>query len=102
MFRLRRLKTAFHFTSPVLRRAIAYGYSRRLDRGPQARAERPSLHDRPLIVERRSPRSALRAPVETTEIAICDSPTVLRGRGPAGPEGEGPRSSYLQISDLKF
>jgi hypothetical protein len=48
-------------------RAIAYGYSRRLDRGPKARVERPSLNDRPLIVERRSLRSALRAPVETTE-----------------------------------
>jgi hypothetical protein len=32
--------------------------------------ERPSLHNKPLIVERRSLRSALRAPVETTE---CDS-----------------------------
>ena len=31
---------------------------RRLDRGPQARAERPSLNDKPLIVERRSLRSA--------------------------------------------
>src|SRR4030088_3579714 len=59
---------------PVRRRAIAYGYSRRLDRGPQARVERPSLDDKSLIVERRSLRSALRAPVETTEIAICDSP----------------------------
>jgi hypothetical protein len=36
--------------------------------------ERPSLNDKPLIVERRSLRSALRAPVETTEIAICDRP----------------------------
>ena len=52
---------------------------RRLDRGPQARAERPSLHDKRLIVERRSLRSALRAPVETTEIAICDSPTLTGG-----------------------
>jgi hypothetical protein len=33
--------------------------------------ERPSLHDRPLIVERRSLRYALRAPVETTEIAYA-------------------------------
>jgi len=32
------------------------------------RAERPSLHDKPLIVERRSLRSALRAPVETTGV----------------------------------
>ena len=39
---------------------------RRLDRGPQARAERPSLYDKRLIVEGRSLRSALRAPVETT------------------------------------
>src|SRR5260370_35565659 len=51
-------------------RAVAYGNFRRLDRGPQARAERPCLHNRPLIVETRSLRSALRAPVETTEIAI--------------------------------
>jgi hypothetical protein len=75
--------------SPVIRRAIAYGYSRRLDRGPQGRVERPSLNDKPLIVERRSLRSALRASVETTETAICDSPAVIRGRWPAGPEGEG-------------
>jgi hypothetical protein len=33
--------------------------------------ERPSPNDRPLIVERRSLRSALRAPVETTkELAL--------------------------------
>src|SRR5260370_33728781 len=51
-------------------RAVAYGNFRRLDRGPQARAERPCLHNRPLIVETRSLRSALRASVETTEIAI--------------------------------
>jgi ApbE superfamily uncharacterized protein (UPF0280 family) len=43
---------------------------RRLDRGPQGRVERPSLPDKRLIGERRSLRSALRAPVETTE--ICD------------------------------
>src|ERR1700722_5754325 len=40
---------------------------RRLDQGPKGRAERPSVHDWLLIVERRSLRSALRAPVETTE-----------------------------------
>jgi hypothetical protein len=51
---------------------------RRLDRGPQARAERPCLHDRPLIVEARSLRSALRAPVETTEVTMCDRPGVDR------------------------
>jgi len=39
---------------------------RRLDQGPQGRAERPSLHDKPPIVERRSLHSALRAAVETT------------------------------------
>jgi protoheme IX farnesyltransferase len=55
-------------------RAIAYATPRRLDRGPQARVERPSLHDRPLIAERRSLRSALRAPVETTGITISDCP----------------------------
>src|SRR5712664_3235170 len=54
--------------------------SRRLDRGPQARAERPSLHDKRPIVERRSLRSALRASVETTEIAACDSPARMTGR----------------------
>ena len=49
-------------------RIEAQSLRRRLDRGPQARAERPSLHDKPPIVERRSLRSALRAPVETTGI----------------------------------
>jgi len=43
---------------------------RRLDRGPQARAERPSFHDKLLIVERRSLHSALRAPVETTKTLV--------------------------------
>ncbi|HTB38837.1 MAG TPA: DUF4159 domain-containing protein, partial [Reyranella sp.] len=47
--------------------ASGHGDSHRLDRGPQARVERPSLNDKPLIVETRSLRSALRAPVETTE-----------------------------------
>ena len=63
---------------------------RRLDRGPPrlrsgqapSRAERPSLHDKRLIVERRSLHSALRAPVETTEIAICDSPPIRRPSAP--------------------
>jgi hypothetical protein len=41
---------------------------RRLDQGPEVRAERPFLHDKPLVVERRSLRFALRAPVETTEV----------------------------------
>src|ERR1700736_3436750 len=53
-------------------RAIAFNYFRRLDRGPQARVERPSLNDKPLIVERRSLRSALRAPVETTDSSARD------------------------------
>jgi ApbE superfamily uncharacterized protein (UPF0280 family) len=60
---------------------------RRLDRGPPrlrsgqapARAERPSLADKPLIEETRSLRSALRAPVETTE--ICDGPGLDRSVG---------------------
>src|SRR6185312_17479123 len=39
---------------------------RRLDQGPKGRAERPSLHDKSPIVERRSLHFALRAPVETT------------------------------------
>jgi ApbE superfamily uncharacterized protein (UPF0280 family) len=59
---------------------------RRLDRGPPrlrsgqapSRAERPCLHDRPLIVEARSLRAALRAPVETTEVTMCDRPGVDR------------------------
>jgi hypothetical protein len=59
-------------------RAIACRTSRRLDRGPQARAERPSLHDKLLVVERRSLHSALRAPVETTEIVTCDRPGEVR------------------------
>src|ERR1700722_7740833 len=45
--------------TPVLQarepcRAIACFPSRRLDRGPKARVERPSLKDKPLIVDRRS------------------------------------------------
>jgi hypothetical protein len=36
--------------------------------------ERSSLHDKRLIVGRRSLRSALRAPVETTGAAIGDRP----------------------------
>jgi len=68
--------------APVLRppgvpRAIACANSRRLDQGPKGRAERPPVPDWLLIVEARSLRSALRAPVETTEIfafTTCDSP----------------------------
>jgi hypothetical protein len=37
--------------------------------------ERSSLHDKRLIVGRRSLRSALRAPVETTGVAIDERPT---------------------------
>src|SRR5258708_23676846 len=44
---------------------------RRLDQGPKGRVERPSLHNMPLIVERRSLRSGLRPSVETTE-ALMD------------------------------
>src|SRR5580693_7987761 len=69
-----------NITAPIFMLVSPFGWQgyrnsrpRRLDRGPQARAERPSLHDKQLIVERRSLRSALRAPVETTEIATCDS-----------------------------
>jgi hypothetical protein len=50
-------------------------------RGPRLRSgqapfrvERSSLHDKRLIVGRRSLRSALRAPVETTGAAIGDRP----------------------------
>src|SRR6478672_6915282 len=35
--------------------------SRRLDQGPKGRVERPSLHDKPLLVETRSLRFALRS-----------------------------------------
>ncbi|MEA2916952.1 MAG: hypothetical protein QOJ15_9033 [Bradyrhizobium sp.] len=42
--------------------AIAYGDSRRLDRGPEGRVERPSLNDKRPIVERRSLRSARSLP----------------------------------------
>jgi hypothetical protein len=52
---------------------------RRLDRGPQARAERLSFRERLLMVETRSLRSAFRAPVETTEITICDDITAAGG-----------------------
>src|SRR5258708_3613589 len=60
---------------------IAYGHSRRLDRGPQARVERPTLYEKQLIVETRSLRFALRAPVETTGMAIYDSPPPSYGGG---------------------
>ncbi len=77
---------------PVRRRAIACDEckdSRRLDQGPKGRAERPSLHNKPHFVERRSlrsgrslPRAKSRGPsVETTEIITCDSPAVRRERG---------------------
>jgi hypothetical protein len=42
-------------------------FFRRLDQGPKGRVERPSLGNKLSIVERRSLRSALRAPVETTK-----------------------------------
>jgi hypothetical protein len=41
--------------------------SRRLDRSAKRGAERPFLHDRRPIVEKRSLRAALRALVETTD-----------------------------------
>jgi len=40
---------------------------RRLDQSAKRGAERPSLHDKRLIVERRSLRSGLRPSVETTK-----------------------------------
>ena len=46
---------------------------RRLDRSAKRGVERPSLHDKRPIVERRSLRSGLRPSVETTEITICNS-----------------------------
>ncbi len=51
-------------------RIEAQSTPRRLDRSAKRGAERPSLHDRPLIVERRSLRSGLGPSVETTK--ICD------------------------------
>ncbi len=65
------LQASAHF--PTSFGTTAYGDLRRLDRGPEGRVERPSLNDKPLIVERRSLRSALRAPVETTEIGFTRS-----------------------------
>src|SRR6266851_5245029 len=53
---------------------------RRLDRSAKRGAERPSLHDKRLIVERRSLRSALRASVETTESPYAIALPVRRGR----------------------
>src|SRR5580704_2885438 len=50
---------------------------RRLDRSAKREAERPSLDNKRLIVERRSLRSGLRPSVETTEIATCGSPAVI-------------------------
>ena len=66
---------------------------RRLDRGPQARAERPSRNDTPLIVERRSLRSALRAPVEIVTLRLEANGVVrkaeLRTHPDAGPDASG-------------
>src|SRR5882757_7632132 len=62
---------------PSYGRAIAYGNFRRLDRSAKRGAERPSLHNKRLIVERRSLHSGLRPSVETTGVAIGDSPTVI-------------------------
>ena len=42
--------------------------------------EGPSLHNRPLVVERRSLRSGLRPSVETTGIAMTGYPLYLLGR----------------------
>ncbi len=58
---------------PLALRAIVYGDFRRLDRSAKRGAERPSLHDKLLIVERRSLRSGLRPSVETTGVALCGS-----------------------------
>ena len=73
-----RLSKVIH---PPQTRAIAFGKSRRLDRGPQGRAERPFLTDKQPIVAKRSLRSALRAPVETTGIATCDRAAPSDGGG---------------------
>src|SRR5882762_5748536 len=51
---------------PSYGRAIAYGNFRRLDRSAKRGAERPSLHNQRLIVDRRSLHSGLRPSVETT------------------------------------
>jgi hypothetical protein len=59
-------------------KAIACDDFRRLDRGPQARVERPSLDDKRLIVDRRSLRAALRALVETTGIFAFTTNDSLR------------------------
>jgi hypothetical protein len=64
----------FDYVDGVWGRAIAYGSLRRLDRSAKRGAERPSLHDKRLVVEGRSLHSALRASVETTGVALCDSP----------------------------
>ena len=52
---------------------------RHLDQGPEGRVEKSSFHDTPLMAEVRSLRSALRAPVETTEGKHMRSP-YKRGR----------------------
>jgi hypothetical protein len=62
-------------------RAIAFFPSLRLDRSAKRGAERPSLNDKQLIVERRSLRSGLRPSVETTGGATCDSPDYPWGSG---------------------
>ena len=49
----------------------------RLDQGPKGRVERPSLHDWPPIVERRSLRSGLRPSVETTDVQELNQSSFL-------------------------
>ena len=61
---------------------------RRLDRSAKRGAERPCFNDKQLIGDRRSLRAALRALVETTEIATCDSPALHTGEVAEGRRGK--------------
>jgi hypothetical protein len=76
--------------SPVIRRAIAYGDFRRLDRSAKRGAKRPSLYDKRLVVERRSLHAALRASVETTVNHPYSSYAIaLPSYGGCGPRAPG-------------
>src|SRR6202045_1933198 len=62
----------------IWRRAVVGSSRPFAHSGKSAVHKRPSLHDKSLIVERRSLRSGLRPSVETTGVAICDSPASPR------------------------
>jgi NitT/TauT family transport system permease protein len=70
------MTTQGHLTSDAPS-VTAHENFRRLDRSAKRGAERPSLDDKPLIVERRSLRSGLGPSVETTGVVTPDSPVAI-------------------------